>query len=267
MYTLATLCNDICLPEEVTALVLELEKTIQVPTEKLYHKETWEEGLTELRTALDPDPDGFKILACMLRCAAERREEYLAQGFSHEIYVETMKAFSRFVGEHMESFGRYGFDRWFWTVRQLSLVLFRIGELEYEFKEKNGQDVISLHIPSDAKLEMPLLRKSYEEAKALLVPFFPGAENSVWCCGSWLLGPALQELLPADSRILGFQRNFQVTRTYPDPQFKQWVYKRIDIPNEDLPENTSLQRKMKAWLLAGNEYLSGEGPLVEDPFL
>jgi hypothetical protein len=64
-----------------------------------------------------------------------------------------------------------------------------------------------------------------------------------------------------------FQSGFKVLKTYPDPEFKEWVYKRVDIPDEDLPETTSLQRKLKAYLLAGNTFHSGEGMLIADPFV
>jgi hypothetical protein len=41
----------------------------------------------------------------------------------------------------------------------------------------------------------------------------------------------------------------------------------VDIPNGELPEKTSLQRNVKAFLLGGGAFLSAEGVLVEEPFL
>ena len=267
MYTLENLCRDIALPEEVTARVLDLDKVITAPCHKLRQEETWESGLQELEAALAPDPDGFGMLTCQLRCALECREDLQKLGFPQEVYIDTMKCFSRFVGEHMVSFGRYGFDRGFWTVRQVSAKLVRIGVLEYEVVIEDGQKAISIHIPSDACLEKELLRQSYLEAKKLLIPAYPEFADAPWGCGSWLLAPVLKEMLPENSRILIFQSGFTVLKTYPDPEFKEWVYKRVDIPDADLPENTSLQRKLKAYLLAGNAFHSGMGMLIEDPYV
>ena len=267
MYTLENLCRDIALPEEVIQQVLALDAFLSLPLEKLRREETWEAGMAETEAALAPDPDGFKMLTCHLRCALECLPAYEKMGFSREVYIATMKCFSRFVREHMVSFGRYGFDRAFWTVRQISAKLFRMGELEYEAVVEEGQKAISIHIPSDAKLEKELLRQSYLEARRLLPAAFPDFSDAPWGCGSWLLAPVLKEMLPENSRILTFQRGFQVLKTYPDPEFKEWVYKRVDIPDEDLPENTSLQRKLKAYLLAGNTFHSGMGMLIEDPYV
>lgn len=268
MYTLENLCRDIALPDEVIQQILALDKTISVPTYKLRREESWEEGLKELEDALAPDPDGFKMLTCQLNGALDCREDFNRLGFSQEIYVDTMKCFSRFVGEHMVSFGRYGFDRGFWTVRQISAKLFRIGVLEYEVVvDEEGQKAISIHIPSDAKLEKELLRQSYLDAKKLLPPAFPEFADAPWGCGSWLLAPILREMLPENSRILTFQSGFRILKTYPDPEFKEWVYKRVDIPDAELPEDTSLQRKLKAYLLAGNSFHSGMGMLIDEPYV
>lgn len=267
MDTLHTLCREISLAEEVTQRVLALEKTCHLPTLPLLRREeTWEQGLKETRALLGDDPDGFGMLTCMLLCAEECRADFEKMGLSHEVFVDTMGCFTRFVDEHMASFGRYGFDRAFWTVRQVSNMLFRMGTLEYELLTEKGQKKISIHIPSDADLGLPALRASWVLAKELLARF-PDYAQGEWYCGSWLLSPNLKDLLPESSRILSFQRSFRIRGTWSDEEFKEWVYGRVDIPNEELPENTSLQRNMKAFLLGGGAFLSAEGVLTDDPFL
>lgn len=266
MNTLHTLCQEIQLPEEVTQTVLALENSCRLPTLPLLRREeSWEQGLKETEALLGDDPDGFGMLTCMLLCAEECRAEFELQGLSRKVFVDTMACFTRFVGEHLKSFGRYGFDRAFWTVRQVSGMLFRMGTLEYELLTEKGQKMISLHIPSDADLSLPALRTSYDQAKVLLARF-PDYASGQWVCGSWLLSPNLKDFLPETSRILGFQRSFTIHDTWVDEEFKEWVYGRVDIPNEDLPEKTSLQRNMKAFLLGGGAFQSALGVLKEDPF-
>lgn len=240
MYDLTTLCTRIHLPAQVTAAVLSEDKG---------------------------DPAlGFQVLADHLVQACRCWETYERLGISEEIYIDTMACFSRFVREHLASFGCYGFDRGFWTTRQISAKLFRIGQLEYELLEAEGQKSVSLHIPSDCLLQEPLLRESREQAGALIAKTFPDFARVPWVCSSWLLSPDLPGLLPKDSNIVRFQRAFTLTGSYPDPDFKEWVYKRTDIPNDLLPEDTSLQRALKAFLLAGNTFLSGSGVLRADAF-
>lgn len=240
MYDLAMLCRRIHMPEEVTEIVLSPEKG--------------EEAL------------GFQTLTDHLLFACACWEDYQKLGISEQIFMDTMACFSRFVREHMASFGCYGFDRGFWTVRQVSCRLFRIGQLEYELRKKDGQAIIDLHIPSDAKLQNSLLRHSYEEARALIGHTFPEFADAPYVCSSWLLSPDLKDLLPSTSNILKFQRAFTITNTFADQDFKEWVYKRTDIPDTDLPENTRLQKNLKSFLLSGGIFRSGEGVLTDDPF-
>lgn len=271
MYTMQRLCKAIGLAEAVTEQVLFYGETLDFAvlkpaTDKLRQEESWEQGLAETRGLLGDDQKGFKMLTCMLHCALECWEAYQKTGLSDEIFIDTMACFTRFTNEHFISYGCYGFDRAFWTVRQVSGKLFRIGQLEYELLTEDGKNVVSLHIPSDADLRLPLLRQSYDAAKVLIDQRFPDFAGVPYVCGSWLLSPNLKDLLPAHSRILAFQRSFDVQKTYSGEEFKEWVYKRTDIPNADLPENTSLQRNLKAFLLSGGTFLSGEGPLIEEPF-
>lgn len=169
MYDLANLCKAIAMPEEVTRILLS-----DTADDSL--------GLCTLRTHLEA------------ACAAWDR--YRELGISEEIYIATMAAFSRFVREHRDSFGRYGFDRDFWTTRQTGCLLFRIGTLEYELLTENGSRFISLHIPSDADLSLRALRSSWAQAKQLLDTTFPDFRNVPWICHSWLLSPPASRTSP-----------------------------------------------------------------------
>lgn len=240
MYDLAKLCKAIAMPEEVTRILLS--------------------GPVD-------DTLGFATLHAHLEAACAAWDRYRELGISEEIYIATMAAFSRFVREHRDSFGRYGFDRDFWTNRQTGCLLFRIGTLEYELLTEDGSRFISLHIPSDADLRCNALRSSWVLAEQLLETTFPAFRNVPWICHSWLLSPQLPGLLPPGSRILGFQRGFAIEEAEDDGEFKLWAYGRPDIPNEQLPEATTLQRSLKAFLLAGNAFHSGRGILKQDPFI
>ncbi len=83
-----------------------------------------------------------------------------------------------------------------------------------------------------------------------------------YICESWLLSPALKILLPRTSKIIKFQEMFEICSVNEkDMSFMEWVYKRRDIPLETLPENTSLQRNMKRFLLSGGQIGEASGKL------
>ena len=258
------LCRKINMPQEVTEQLVAMDKTLEhFPClELLMQEDTWNEGLEQLKEAAGEDPSGLKRLCSMLRCALKAKAEYDRLGIPENIYADTMAAFSRFVREHMESYGCYGFDRTFWTTRQVSGTLLRIGQLEYERTVKDGTPVISLHIPTDVNLRPEVLFPSMQEGLAEFRRIFPEYADKKVYCHSWLLSPLLKDFLPANSNILQFQKLFHIAPdTVPGRDVLLWVFKNPKLPKEDYPENTSLQRKLKQFFLDGGEFPEGKGYL------
>ena len=256
------LCRKINMPEEVTARLVQLHGTLEeYPClDLLMKEETWAEGLAQLKEALGEDTGGFKRLCSMLRCALRTKEIYDRLGISEEIYVDTMAAFSRFVREHRESYGSYGFNRGFWTTRQVSAKLFRIGQMEYELTAKDGVKVVSLHIPTDVDLRPEILRPSMASGLKELCRLFPECAEQPVYCHSWLLSPQLRGFLPEGSNILKFQEMFDVTPDeIPGNDILLWVFKNPRLPKEEYPEDTSLQRKLKRFFLDGGQFMDGKG--------
>lgn len=274
MNSVKELCELIELQKEITEKVLSFEAEcdftpLEGAMEKLFSSRTWTEGRLELKKLLGDDPDGVKILTCMLKCGLKTFSMYKDKGIDDEIFIATFKTFARFVGEHKVSYGAYGFDRDFWTVRQVAGDIFRIGELEYELFCHGGKRGIGLHIPSDASIEQEKLRESYMEAKKFIRKYFPEYGDVGIICESWLLSPELSKVLPEGSRILEFQKSFIIEEVdYDNDSYKEWVYKNRDLTTlEELPENTTLQRNMKRYLLAGGKPGEGVGRLIEPAFV
>lgn len=268
MKTIEELCKKIDMPKEVTAqvMVFDMElnyEPIESAMKKLFHRELWDEGCREIKAYLGEDTDGLKMLTCMLYCGLETWKNYEKKGISEQIFIDTMKCFSRFAGEHKEGYGNYAFDREWWTARQIAGELMRIGELEYEMRQDEGGRYIDLHIPSDAKLKRENLLESLHRARDFFREKYPAYGSVEMRCHSWLLSPTLKKLLPPTSRILDFQKLFVIETigVTEESEYITWVFKRPDIAFENLPENTSLQREMKKYLLAGGQLEDAKGTL------
>lgn len=214
----------------------------------------------KLREILSPDDCGYKILACSMTAAIKTYENYLVKGISDEIFFDTMKCFSRFCKESSDEKGRHIFDRWFWTGRQLSARLFRIGELEYEIEcEKGG---VFIHVPSDAILTRENIVRSLIRAKEFLKKYFAEYSEAEFYLESWLLAPHLKKLLGKNSKILAFADMFEITDVYPDDKgYELWLFGSSSLTVKDYPENTSLQKNAKKFLLGGGKIGSAKGML------
>ena len=175
------------------------------------------------------DEDGTKILWEELNIARQSFDEYQKRGIPDRIFIDTMKFCTRFLNEYYKTYSCYRFVWGWWFPRQLALLEFRIGALEYEYC--NGQ-YISLHIPSDADLTPQSVLKSISQFKDFCKQYYPGWEGLQIKCESWMLSPALK---------------------YESMAILDWVFPGYNKIPEELPENTSLQTNMKKYLLGGNK--------------
>jgi hypothetical protein len=264
----AELCIKLDLPDEVKNRMFSYmnkgRSVMDVPLrEKLKKPEYWEKTISEIRERVGEDADGFCVLFELLAyCSSETYEKYQGLGIDEEIFIATMKFCTRFINEHKRFYGNYAFTWAWWFPRQLTLSEFRIGELEFEFV--NGEvPCIQIHIPSDANLKPDCVQDSLQKYHDFLARFFPEWMDSELYCESWMLSPALQQLLPADSNIIRFQNLFRLESVdYESMAVLDWVYPGAKPVIASLPEQTSLQRKMKHFLLEGGKVGWGKGILA-----
>lgn len=195
--------------------------------------------------------DDIGLMACHLYAAVRTRECYHVAGIGDDIFLDTLGCFRRFLFEAERRTGKMWFDRGWWTWRQLSMRIFRIGQLEYELSGDSHS--VSIHIPSDSVITPENVDESIRQAKAFVADNFPDYADAPFGCESWLLSPALLPYLKEDSRIRSFRERFMLIHIDPEPNdVWEWLFASPnDTPVEHLPERTSLQRKVKNHLLSG----------------
>ena len=273
-----SLAEELNIPPEVRSL---LTLSPDIPIAALASPETAETAWKET-TALLPaweDDNGMAQLTAVLAAACKTRKLYRRTGISDEIFLSTMGCLPRFLAETKAITGRWAFDRGFWTWRQTGCLLFRLGELEYEYapaerepcsRIQPGDPVLHVHIPSDAVLTRERLDASYAHARRFYsaegAPFCKNGLPKAMVCDSWLLSPALDELLPETSGIRQFAGDYERIRiSGEDTDFYRWLFRKAaPVPLPELPEDTSLQRAVKARLAAGGKIGSAWGVLREE---
>ena len=258
---LKELCKGIQLPEKACGRVFEEYERVNLAEmdrqlNSLMERKTAEKAYHHLVNCLGKDSDNMKMLMCQLVCACRDYDRYKELGISDEVYFDTMRCFTRFLGERRMRTGEILFDRGWWTYRQVSMVLFRIGELEYELTNFEGKDAVSIHIPSDAAFVPENVEVSLRLAADFIQRVYPEYAQAEYFCESWLLSPRLGEIVKETSNIAKFQKRFRIVEDLPDDkEYMEWLFgAKADTPVQELPENTSLQRKVR-------ELLANEGNL------
>lgn len=179
------------------------------------------------------------------------------------------------VREH-EVFGIDGtsFALLAWGSYYLRGNLVTIGRLQFEYGVKaaapehfpvKDANYVWLHVPAGkGDLTKEAIIQSICLAEESLHRYFPSLPDkpNIYCINSWLLSPQLPQLLPPDSNILKFQRLFTVTDYYEGAS--SFLINIFHIKNRSvdyalLPEDTRLQRGVKAYLLQNKPLENGVG--------
>lgn len=253
--TLERLIQALDLPEVVQIKMLDLHAI----NSSQYHLEI--EGLQAIATAGSTherlqkqlnDPTGMTMLYVYLRAIIENKSRYDELNITEDIYIETYQALSRFIKEYYQETHQYVFERDWWAFRQVSMQIFRISTLEYEMTQVDTKPILSIHIPSDAKLSKSNIEHSIRAARTFFNQRFTAYVEVDMQCHTWLLSPALKSLLAPTSNILNFQSFFKIQQVFEsDTSFLHWVFHTKNADIQQLEEKTSLQRAIKAYLKTG----------------
>ena len=163
-----------------------------------------------------------------------------------------------------------------WFPGFFNLTRFALGRLQFEIVEfdgeyekngkalKKGDKVINVHIP---RTLTPLDKESRDDAYAQAAEFFKNMTDGApiaFVCSSWLLYPEAEKILPAHSNIRGFMADYDMIRSKTNGEGEygdMWRLFDMDFTGDlnDYPEDSSLRRAYKKFLLDGNRTGSGYG--------
>lgn len=133
---------------------------------------------------------------------------------------------------------------------------------EWSMVLKKGNDAVYVHMPIGADISKEAVKRSISEAMRIIKARYPERNDSYFYTRTWLLSPNLAEHLNATSKILEFSNIFEKYPTPTDGRELMGYLFPANIENyEQLPEDTSLQRKIKKVYLDGG-YIYGGGGII-----
>lgn len=208
----------------------------------------------------------------LVGCLPRMRRQYREKGIPEEIFRDTARDLTYKLNECYANRGVWGTFVTFWFPEFYRLERFCLGRLQFEHKEfpyegvpglKKGQTVYNCHIPSAGPLTPELADDAFRRAKAFYAAELNGKPMPVYC-SSWMLYPPHVALFPEGSNLRRFAERFTLVDSVPDPTNHDFwrIFNRPwdpAAPLADLPEDTSLRRAFKTFLLQGGPMGSGKG--------
>jgi hypothetical protein len=137
---------------------------------------------------------------------------------------------------------------------------------EWKIALQKGDFVASIHLPRNASITKEDTDKFFADTKEFLRKYFPDYDYKAIVCGSWLIDPALKEILKPTSNIIDFQERFKKVqvKSRGEGVFK-FVFNKADMNFnlEELEETTSLQRAVKERYLNGKAIYEVMGYVIK----
>ena len=283
--TLKEICEKLDFPVDATACMIQAMDTLSARCdvqvrfaqirEKLWQADkTFLDALQEIAEAYGIERYTLDML--FLLCSVPAlRQEYIRCGVAESILWDTVKDLRYKLLECYDNHGIWGTFVTFWYPGFYRCERFALGRLQYEKRQfsqpgygdilKEGDTVLNCHIPSSGPLPydavIDSLRRAYE--------FYPDVRVGRWMpvvCHSWLLYPPHRELLGGNAKA--FYDLFDVIAAKPSESNGDfWRIFNRPFSEENLAtarEDTSLRRRFKAFLTAGNNMGCGYGVLLFD---
>ncbi|MBE6663125.1 MAG: hypothetical protein E7602_01320 [Ruminococcaceae bacterium] len=219
-----------------------------------------------------PYTSGLLIFMCISK---HLKELYDEKGISEEIYHNSMLDLRYKLEECKLVKGIVGsFVAW-WFPGFFAMTRFALGRLQFELSKYEGEEytkngktlrkgdiVINVHIP---RSETPITKEATDDAYAQAAKFFIDQipnKQVVFVCHSWLLYSETLEVFPKHSNTYRFIHEFDVTWNSYDKEGvynDAWRLFDMDFTGDinDYPENNSMRRAYKQFLLNGGR--TGEG--------
>ena len=278
---IATICRELNFPDEaVLSLSSDFEKMVAVPgaVQKLMvamddlflaEGENYAAVVKEVAEQAGVHPYAADMVFA-LWCAHSLRYVYKQKGWSEELFWDAMADLRYKLKECIDIKGVWGsfvaswFRGFFIGDRHaLGRLQYEPRELKYPYGEYwEGELVYNCHIPSSGPLTPELVLDSLKKAYDFYKPK-DGILKVV--CSTWMLYPPMYEVYPAGSNLRAFYELFTVLHYKESPENKNlWRIFGSETDLKKLPENSNLQRRLKAYLLEGNTMGSGYGILLFD---
>ncbi|MBR5543224.1 MAG: DUF5596 domain-containing protein [Oscillospiraceae bacterium] len=127
-----------------------------------------------------------------------------------------------------------------------------------------GDEVCGIHIPANEPFSADMCRAAISDFKTILQKHYPERKIKAFICDSWMLEPALFDIMGKETNITRFAKLFLLHPRKSDAEDVYFFLFHVPekVPAETLPEKSSMQRAVKEYLMQGNPFYEKAGIIL-----
>ena len=207
----------------------------------------------------------WQLLFCFW-LAEHLHKLYLEQDRSEQMFDGVLQDFRAKTKECFDYTGQWGchvakwYNHWFDLERiALTRLQFEVRKFGSHYQYLTPKHLaINVHIPSIGPLDEQQCLQDYQRAAEFFFIFFD--EEIPFMCHSWLLNPDHPDFLPPTSRLLSFQKNYEIFEFSESTEFL-WRLFGVAYNGDphSLTERNSLECAYKNRMISGGRVGEGKG--------
>jgi hypothetical protein len=229
----------------------------------------------------------YYLFALQIR---ELRTWYADIGVPEDVSDASIGALARHGETHRLKHGTTGVDAGWWMLPLLRAEILQVGSLKFHRERldvgtlaprpwldaesaarmgegfRPGDESLGVHIPARIDLSPRALDATFARARDVLSKVWPCHTRRIATCQSWMMDDRLTEALGVGSRIVGFQRRFELIEPFVDDidTVMYFVFGREGVDVKDLRATSRLQRTVLDIIASGGSWHSRTGWLDLD---
>ena len=204
----------------------------------------------------------------------ELRAWYESIGVPEDVSAASIGALARHGETHFLKHGTHGVDAGWWMIPILRAEILQVRSLKFHRLHldvgtlaprpwldvldaeamgegfRPGDESLGIHIPARIDLSAEELDATFARARDVLARVWPCATRRIATCQSWMMDDRLPAALGEESRIVGFQRRFELIGPYADDvdTVMYFVFGRSRVDHADLADVEATSRLQRAVL-------------------
>jgi hypothetical protein len=201
-----------------------------------------------------------------------------ARGIPDEVGRQTLGELGRWMEDHRQRQGCWGFDLIDWSALHLLGRIYALGRLKFELAglpdwcaideapglaaiPRCGDPVVCVHIPASGRLDPEDCDRSFAAAHGFFPCHFPDHPFAAFICVSWMMNRQLAKVLPPDSNLVRFLGRFAPMRLHGARDDQVWlrVFGQAVVDPATAPRDTSLRRAILDHALRGGRWDTAGG--------